>query len=220
MDERTDIGSGSLAERLDQAMLTLDRWRGRPGVVVAGSVALLALVIVGWWMGRPSETRPVEELIPHVQLETTVPTTDPPVPVVVHVAGAVRSPGVYSLPADARVEDALDAAGGALAGADLDQLNLAAPLPDGVQIKVPLVGEVLAAAPSLSSPDSADGPIDINRASEGQLDDLPGIGPATAAAIVAWRDEHGPFSSTDGLLDVPGIGPAKLAALADLVVAG
>lgn len=220
MNERLETGSGSLAERLDEAMLKLDVWRNRPVVVAAGLVALVALVVVGWWMGRPSQTRPVEELIPQVRLETTVPSTRPAEPVVVHVAGAVRSPGVYSLLADARVEDALDAAGGALPGADLDQLNLAAPLPDGVQIRVPLVGEVLPVTPSLGLADPAEGPIDINRATESQLDDLPGVGPATAAAIVGWREEHGPFSSTEGLLDVPGIGPAKLAGLVDLVVVG
>ena len=220
MDDQTETRSGSLAEQLDEAMLKLDVWRTRPLVVAVGSMVLLALVVLGWWLGRPSDARPVEELIPQVRLDTTVPPTRQAEPVVVHVAGAVLSPGVYSLPEGARVEDALDAAGGALEDADLDQLNLAAPLPDGVQIRVPIVGEVLPAPPSLGLSSPMEGPIDINRATEGQLDELPGVGPATAAAIVAWRDEYGPFASTEGLLDVPGIGPAKLAALADLVVAG
>lgn len=219
VDDRSLPPRAGVSERLDAAMLALDAWRERPGVIAGGSLAVVVVVAMGWWLGRPAPARPVEELIPQVRLETTVQATTQSSPVVVHVAGAVNAPGVYTLAAGSRVEHAIVAAGGALAAADLDQLNLAAPLPDGVQIRVPVVGEVLPAAPSLSGPDRS-APIDINRAGADQFESLPGIGPATAAAIVAWRDEHGPFRSVEGLLDVPGIGPAKLAGLADLAVVG
>lgn len=147
-----------------------------------------------------------------------------PTRVFVHVAGAVIGPGVYELTASARVDDAIGAAGGPTADADLDGLNLAAPVTDGQRVYVPVAGEVdpasipagggPAAGPPLAE---AEGPIDLNTATVEQLEGLPGIGPATASAIVDDRDRHGPFASVDDLERVPGIGPAKLAAVADLV---
>ncbi|MFT7599987.1 MAG: competence protein ComEA [Acidimicrobiales bacterium] len=209
-------GSLSLAERVDEAFLRLDSWRDRPGVTAIAVASVAVVLVAGWWFGRSAPTEPVEDRIPIVQLETTEPAPQPPERVVVHVAGAVSGPGVFTFDAGDRVLDAIEAAGGAMADADLDQLNLAAPLVDGMQVRVPVEGEILPAE-LLGSPA---GPVDINRASGAQLEELPGVGPATAQAIVAWRDKHGPFASTEGLLDVPGIGPAKLAALADLIVAG
>jgi competence protein ComEA len=141
--------------------------------------------------------------------------------VVVHVVGAVARPGVQHLPAGSRIEDAVDAAGGAKPDADLSRLNLAAVLDDGEQIYVVRVGEQPPAAVVGASPPVAGAapgpPIDLNRASEAELDTLPGVGPATAAAIVATRQERGGFRSVDDLLDVRGIGEAKLAELRDRV---
>lgn len=149
--------------------------------------------------------------------------------VVVHVTGAVSAPGVYRLSSSSRVGDAIVAAGGASADADPDALNLAAPVLDGDRIDVPTVGEIeappfttlgpgqLHSAGTPGAAASPAGPVDINAASGPELDALPGIGPATSSAIVAYRTEHGPFGSVDALEDVPGIGPAKLAALRDLV---
>jgi len=154
------------------------------------------------------------------------PEAPPPAELVVHVAGAVLRPGIVHLPAGARVVDAIDAAGGTAADADLDQLNLAAPVGDGVQVRVPRDGETLAAPITPASPAPGDGGqgagpatamVDLNRATAGELEQLPGIGPSLAAAIVTWRTDHGPFGRVDDLLDVPGIGPAKLSALADHV---
>ncbi len=145
---------------------------------------------------------------------------------VVHVAGAVVRPGVYQLDADARVDTAIDMAGGPTVDADLDGLNLAATLGDGQRIYVPELGEVDPAAvpsgapivvPGVTVVTSPSGPIDVNTATAVELQTLPGVGPATAAAIVDDRERNGPFASVADLERVPGIGPAKLAAIADSV---
>jgi competence protein ComEA len=204
----------TLADRLSDALEALEDARERPTVMIA-AVAFAALLVVGaWWYGRDPAVRPVEEMIPSVRLQTTEGERQPPSLVVVHVAGAVRAPGVYTLDDTARVIDALAAAGGAAPDADVDQLNLAALVVDGLQIRVPVVGEVLPAPVD----GAATGPVDLNRASAAELETLPGVGPAIAAAIVAFRDETGPFRTVDDLLEVPGIGPAKLAGLLDAVV--
>jgi competence protein ComEA len=133
---------------------------------------------------------------------------------VVDVAGAVRRPGLYRLEPGARVADALAAAGGATRRANVDAVNLAAPLADGLQVIVPLRG---AAGASSSSP-SATAPVDLNSASVEQLDALPGIGPSTAQKIVDYRQAHGAFHSLEELDAVPGIGAGRIAQLKGLVV--
>lgn len=212
-EQRAERG---LVERLDDLLVQLDALRERRGLLVAAAGTMCVVVALLWWFGRPATSQDIDELIPRVSLEPTQPTTPPLEPVVVHVAGAVRRPGVFELASDERVLDAIEAAGGPLDDADLNQLNLAAPLSDGVQIRVPFEGEILPA----SNPTSGGGigPVDLNRAGVSELEALPGVGPATAAAITSWRDDNGPFRSVDDLLSVPGIGPAKLAAIADLVV--
>jgi competence protein ComEA len=136
-----------------------------------------------------------------------------PSTIVVHVSGAVGRPGLVTVPATARVADAIAGAGGAEVGADLGGLNLAAPLHDGDQIVVPPMG---AADPSAGS---ADRGIDLNRATAAELEALPGVGPVLAGRIVAYRDLHGPFTTVEDLLDVGGIGEAKLAAMRDAIAA-
>jgi len=132
--------------------------------------------------------------------------------VTVHVAGAVRRPGVYRLPARARVVDAVDRAGGARRRADLSALNLAAKLEDGRQVLVPLRGAAAAAG------EAAEGvPLDLNTASAEQLDELDGIGPAMAASIIKYREEHGGFGSIEELGQVSGIGEKRLAAMREQV---
>lgn len=141
---------------------------------------------------------------------------------VVHVAGHVHAPGVYALDEGKRIVDAIRAAGGAQPIADLNAINLALPLSDGDQIYVPAVGEVdLAPARGRVGTPSSDGetgfPVNINSASEQQLDALPGIGPATARAIIEHREKTGPFAAPSDLLEVPGIGPSKFEAIESLV---
>lgn len=159
-------------------------------------------------------------------------TTDPAAgEVVVHVAGAVAAPGVVRLAATGRIVDAVTAAGGLRPDADPDRVNLAAPVSDGQRIVIPVLGqplpeEVLAAPPpgagsaagSAGASGTAPAVVDLNQATAEQLDTLPGVGPATAAAILAYRDESGPFRSVDDLIEVRGIGEARLEALRDLVV--
>ena len=130
--------------------------------------------------------------------------------VVVHVAGAVRSPGVIRLPAGSRVTDAVERAGGPTPAASLDAINLAARLADGQQVVVPAAAKGPAAATAAAAPD---GPISLGSATLEQLDTIEGIGPVTAQNIITFRDEHGGLSSIDELDEVSGIGPATMDAL-------
>jgi competence protein ComEA len=135
--------------------------------------------------------------------------------VVVHVAGAVREPGVYRLPAGSRVADAVERAGGANGAAAVEGINLAARLADGQQIIVPARAEspVGVASGSGSGTSAADGPISLGTATVEQLDTIEGIGPVTAQEIIDFRDENGGLSSVEDLDQISGIGPATMDAL-------
>jgi competence protein ComEA len=199
----------------------VDRFAGiESGRFIAVGIAALGVVIAGSWLLR-SEPAPVEatlETVP-VAVDVTLPAsvTSPPSEILVHVAGAVRRPGVVAVGAGTRVGDAIAAAGGSIEGSDPDALNLAAVVGDGQRIYVPLVGEMV-----LSVGDGAGavtGPIDLNSADASLLESLPGIGPATAAAIVDDRAKNGRFSTVDDLDRVSGIGPATIERLRNEVVA-
>lgn len=190
------------------------------------------------WSQRSSP--PIDDLLPMLVVEPTsepeaappaevpppVPaTTSLPVAVLVHVSGAVARPGVVEVDAGGRVFEAIEAAGGSTGEADLDRLNLAAPLVDGERIHVPATGE--AEPPQLLPPDrpapggvlqeEAAPEVDLNRATAAELQGLPGIGPALAAAVVDLRDARGPYAGVDELLLVDGIGPSKLEAIRPFV---
>ena len=136
-------------------------------------------------------------------------------PVVVHVAGAVRRPGVYRMRPSARVDDAVGRAGGATRRADLSQVNLAAKVEDGRQVLVPRRARAGAlAVPAETAPNV---PLNLNTATLEQLDELDGIGPATAQSILEYREEHGGFGSVEELGQVPGIGDVRLASLREQV---
>lgn len=136
-------------------------------------------------------------------------------PIFVHLLGAVEKPGLFELREGDRAIDAVAAAGGFTATADQSGLNLARLLSDGEQIIVPEIG-----VPPPVAADGAptvDGKVNLNSADEAALDTLPGVGPATAKSIIAWREENGRFTSIEDLMSVSGIGDKTFAELKDLV---
>jgi competence protein ComEA len=184
-----------------------------PAVSRRVAVALVALAFVAALVVGRFRASSATGGTPAATAPRSTAALPPPAParLLVHVVGAVRHPGVYLLDDGARARDAVAAAGGATRRAALDGLNLAARVADGEQVVVPVRGHAgpLGAAPVAGKP----AVVRLNEADAAALDALPGVGPATAQRIVAWREQHGPFATVDGLLDVPGIGEAKLAAM-------
>lgn len=176
--------------------------------------ALAAIVVAAFLAGvrhgspEPIDLPPAAGGAP-LPVATTQPTT-----VRVHLAGAVTEPGLYEVPSSYRVGDLLDAAGGTAPDAHTAAVNLAERVRDGQQIYVPTSNETASGAlvggAAGASGAQSSGPLDVNSATASQLEELPGIGPSLATAIVAYRAEHGPFGSLEALEDVPGIGPSKL----------
>jgi competence protein ComEA len=215
----------------------LRAWRGDPRVGIAVLLCVSVAAGVAWFRAgvapASSAGNPVTGPSSTVFTPTTAAavTTTTSAEVVVDVVGAVRVPGVVTLSANARVLDAIKAAGGAAPGADLERLNLAAKLADGARVAVPLAGQpppavdpgavVGSADPSTDGSGTAGGdpsaPVNVNTATETQLEDLPGIGPTLAAAIIDERERNGPFRSADDLTRVHGIGEGRLAQLRDFV---
>ena len=134
----------------------------------------------------------------------------------VHVAGSVATPGLYRLNAGSRVQDAIEAAGGPADGADVHALNLAELITDGQKIFVPAAGQPGVAAPAGPQPA---GKLNLNTATQEQLEELPGIGPVLAERIVQFREREGGFQSVRQLLEIEGIGPKKFEGIEDLLTA-
>jgi competence protein ComEA len=210
------------------------RWRGdaRLGLALLVAVAVVAGVV--WYRvgaggasatprSAPSRAGTTASSRPGAGTDPTTTTLGKRT--VVHVAGAVARPGVVELAVGARVIDAVEAAGGGLPEADLDRLNLAAKVVDGQRVLVQRVGDPLPAdATGTGTPGASPTPgaptgglLNLNTATMDQLDELPGIGPTLAAAILAERDERGGFKSVNELRDVSGIGEKRFADLRDLV---
>jgi competence protein ComEA len=213
---------------------------GRAGAIALGVVAAVAVLVTVFTLVRAQPAPVVSANLPAVQAVSATPvpsgseSAQAAVSLVVSVVGLVATPGVVTLAPGARVADAVAAAGGVLDGSDEAGLNLARRLADGEQVVVgmsappngPAVlgSSVTGGAPdpgapadSSGAPQSPDTPLDLNTATAAQLDELPGVGPVTAAAIIAWRDQNGAFRSVDQLGDVDGIGPARLEKLRELV---
>lgn len=217
---------------------------GRAGGLALAAVAVLAILITVFTLVRSSPAPVASAKLPPVQAVSATSTATAVAapatqPVVVSVVGLVNQPGLVTVAPQARVADAVLAAGGPLAGADTLGLNLARRVADGEQIVVgiatpagrsPALGSSAGqgpATPAASAPASAPGtegsgseaagPLDLNSATAEQLDALPGLGPVTVAAILAWRQANGRFASVDQLGEVDGIGPARLEKLRPLV---
>jgi competence protein ComEA len=212
---------------------------GPPQVTVLALLIALGLAVTCWWVLRgsaseivaPAGVTPAAATASSAPLATAAPSgslgtagatgaEDPAATgsVTVDVAGKVRRPGIAVLDPGSRVVDALKAAGGARDGVDLSGLNLARVLVDGEQILVGEPAPVGLAASAVPSAGAPGGPlVNLNTASEAELEALPEVGPVTAQAILAWRTQHGGFSSVDELLEVDGIGDATLGQLAPYV---
>ena len=216
---------------------------GRAGVIALAAVDIVSVLVTVFTLMRDKAPPVASAKLPPVEMVSSASPTPASAPsqgdgpVVVSVVGLVHKPGLVTVAPGARIADALTAAGGALDGADLIGLNMARRVTDGEQIIVGIVavpgdpaamGSSVSSGPATASTDapSTDGKssapgglVDLNAATVEELDALPGIGPVTAAAIVAWRDANGRFTSVDQLGDVDGIGPARLEKLRDLVKA-
>lgn len=223
------------ARRRSRFLAVPDTLRGRVALGPAHFAVVAVLVAIGlavtaWWVvraepGEPTAPSPPTEASPGglVSMAPEAAPSASPVAggdrVTVDVAGKVRRPGIAVLDPGARVVDAIRAAGGALKGVDLSSVNLARPLVDGEQI---LVGEPAAPAPpgAVPAPGSTapTGPlVNLNLAGQAELESLPEVGPVTAQAILAWRDQHGGFTAVAELLEVDGIGDATLAQITPYV---
>jgi competence protein ComEA len=187
-------------------------------------IAVAVLVLGGRWLSRGSAQQsaaaPVVEGSAAASGDASPPSIEEPSrAAIVHVAGAVRRPGVYRLDAGARVRDAVRRAGGAAARGDVNAINLAALVQDGAQVVVPRRAPVSAGA-ALPGPAGAApaAPVNLNSATAEELQTLDGVGPATAADILEYRTQNGGFRTVDDLDQVPGIGPKTMEALRDKVV--
>lgn len=229
---RSDAAGPTVPSWLHMCRDLLIRLRGATAsrsvrALVVGTALCIASVAVATLILRSTISQghasPATLAATTIPLATTI-TTQPSAAVVVHASGAVRSPGVHRLPVGARVVDLLDLAGGPSDDIDLDRINLAAVLVDGQRIWIPRLGEaapvVAEGATATAGGGAGSSPVDLNHASVDQLDALPGVGPATAAAIVSHREKAGPFRTVDDLEQVRGIGRSKIDALRDLVVCG
>jgi competence protein ComEA len=183
----------------------------RRAVLAVGLVVLVALALAGTRLVRSGAAEAPRRAAP------LAPAAAAPQLLVVHVVGAVRRPGLYRLPEEARVADAVARAGGTTRRADVAAVNLAAPLADGAQVLVPARPVPGAAAAASRGSSAASTRVSLATATVEQLDELPGIGPVTAEKIVDWRTAHGPFRSVDDLDAVPGIGPTRVEQLREHV---
>lgn len=204
-----------------------DHWEN-PRVRIGALLAIALLAGLVWYqLGARGAPSPSAARAPSASIATSVPavpsSAERDAPVTVHVAGAVVRPGVVRVPGGARVVDAIDAAGGGQPDADLDRLNLAAKVVDGQRVAVARIGQAApveagVAAAAGAAPGAAEsGPLNLNTATAEQLEELPGIGPTLAAAILAEREERGGFDAVTELQDVRGIGELRYADIKDLV---
>jgi competence protein ComEA len=218
-DGRTHLPAQTLDELPQQRF-------SRMHVGVIGVLLILGLITAGWLLlrARPVAVASPGEVVTMSTPLQSAPTASPTsseraTKLVVHVLGAVRHPGLVKLGENSRVQDAIDAAGGLTRRADPGELNLAQPLADGQQLVIGTkgdpAGEVRNGGESgTGSGSSATSTLDLNHANQAQLEELPGVGPVTAQAILTWRQQHGRFNRIEELQEVDGIGPKTYAQIA------
>ena len=178
----------------------------RSQLLVYGAIAVAVLLLGARWIRSDGASAPSEAAVSFAADSSH--ESEGSRDVVVHVAGAVRRPGVYRFPAGARVTDAVRRAGGFDGAANRDAINLAARLSDGQQVVVPGRGTATATAAGGTA-----GPVSLGSATAEQLDQIEGIGPVTAQKIIEFRDQHGGLSSIEQLDQVDGIGPSTMQTL-------
>lgn len=185
----------------------------------AYALAVLLLLAIGGRFALGGEDDHGRQEALRAPAGTLAAETAPARTLLVHVVGAVRTPGLYRLREGSRTADAIRRAGGAKPKAALELVNLASPVADGQQVLVPARGDPVptTAAGGATGPAVAGQKIHLNSATLEQLDTLPGVGPITAQKILAYRTEHGAFQAVEELDAVPGIGPARLEELKTLV---
>src|SRR5215213_977244 len=222
--ESAHEGSAQLAHEIVEELPRQRFGRMHLGVICA--LLVLGVMTAGWLL---LHARPVAVASPGdvVTVATPIQSSASATPsmaktaskLVVHVLGAVRRPGLVKLPENSRVQDAIDAAGGLTDRADPGPLNLAQLIADGQQLVIGTTsdpaGEVRDGRESSSGGGSAaTATLDLNRASQAELEELPGVGPVTAGAVLSWRQQHGRFSRIEELQEVDGIGPKTYAEIA------
>jgi len=203
---------------------SLRRYRGYIALTLIYTLGLGGYMLYD----RHPQPEPIEIVVPTIAPTMTPTETSTPAPLHIHVIGAVQHPGVYVIEPNSRLIQAIEAAGGLADGADQARINLADLVVDGQQIYVPIVGTPPPPSPTAirPSPTHAAKPalapshgalININTASAAELDTLPGIGPAYAQRIIAYRETSGPFSSPEQVQQVKGIGPVCYERIQNLI---
>ena len=195
----------------------MNGWLERYKVLIVSALALAIVGGVGAWIALRPRPGPIIISTPE-PTSTPVPEPTPtPAPLRVYVTGAVERADVYTLPSGSLVKDAIAAAGGATADADLEQINLAIQVYDQQQVHVPRKGERITPVAAPVGVPSTTGKVNINTASVEELDTLPGIGPAIAQRIVEYREANGDFAAIEDIQNVKGIGPATYEELKDRI---
>lgn len=197
-------------------------------IVIGILLALVTIILINYVYSRESNnSQEIENLTTNESSETTQNTEEEKKEIVVHVAGAVQTEGIIFLQEGDRISEAIEKAGGTTEEADMSQINLATQLEDGMKVYIPKKGEEVetqtdsqinsAQETTKQNSQKQTSKVNINKATQSELETLPGIGPSTASKIVAYREENGKFKSIENIKDVSGIGDAKYNSIKDLI---
>ena len=198
-------------------------------IVIGILLAIVAIILINYVYSRESNnSQEIENLTTKESSEVNQNTEEEKKEIVVHVAGAVQTEGIIFLQEGDRISEAIEKAGGTTEEADMSQINLATQLEDGMKVYIPKKGEEIEAQTNSqiastqettkqNTQKQTSTKININKATQAELENLPGIGPSTASKIVTYREENGKFESIENIKDVSGIGDAKYNSIKDLI---